>query len=204
MTSAAFVPAPQRATPPLAVLAMGISDRSFTGPAKDGENSTALLSRLLSDAFDAFDRDQDVARASLFRAVALLDAQQVRPAARLKALDLGVLAPWQAKKAVAYIEAHLDTPIPIEELAALARLSRSYFSRAFKATFGCAPQTFIQDRRISQAQTLMLTTDEPLCSVALACGFSDQAHLSRIFRRLAGDSPHAWRRARLAAPHLDA
>lgn len=106
------------------------------------------------------------------------------------------LAPWQAKRSIAHIAAHLDRTIRIGELAALAKISHSYFTRAFKATFGCAPQVFILDSRIAQAKQLMLTTDEPLCEVALACGFSDQSHMSRIFRRLTGDSPNAWRQAK--------
>jgi AraC-like DNA-binding protein len=107
--------------------------------------------------------------------------------------DAAELLPWQAKRSLAHIAAHLDRTIRIGELAELAKISHSYFTRAFKATFGCAPQVFILDRRIAQAKELMLNTDEPLCEVALACGFSDQSHMSRIFRRLTGDSPNAWR-----------
>jgi AraC family transcriptional regulator len=188
MSSAAFASAPQGAPPPALLGRIP----PFNHPANDGDPAAARLGRLLAEAFDAIDHDRDAARQSLTQAFALLDA---RPRAAPKAIDLGVLAPWQAKKAIAHIQAHLDAPIRIADLAALARLSRSYFSRAFKATFGCAPQPYILERRIALAQDLMLTTEEPLCGVALACGFSDQAHLSRIFRRLVRNSPHAWRRA---------
>jgi transcriptional regulator GlxA family with amidase domain len=46
---------------------------------------------------------------------------------------------------------------------------------------------------------LMLTTDSRLCNTAQACGFADQAHFSRIFHRLVGLSPNAWRRAAMSA-----
>jgi AraC family transcriptional regulator len=197
MSSTAHVAMPSVAPPP-AILGFAVSARGLARPAGAADASATLLSQLLCEAFEAFDSDHDAARNSLSRAVALLDTRPARPVAAPP--PAGGLAPWQAKKAQAYIESHLEAPIGIGDLAALARLSRSYFSRAFKTTFGCAPQSFIQDRRIVHAQKLMLTSDEPLCAIALACGFSDQAHLSRIFRRLAGDSPNAWRRAHRDTP----
>ena len=107
-----------------------------------------------------------------------------------------VLAPWQAHRVVAHIDAHLSQNLRLTDLAAIARLSSSYFSRAFKGSFGKAPHAFIIERRIVRAQQAMLAADEPLSQIALACGFADQAHLSRAFRRLTGRTPHAWRRAR--------
>lgn len=107
-----------------------------------------------------------------------------------------VLAPWQARRVAAHIDAHLSQNLRLTDLAAIARLSSSYFSRAFKGSFGQAPHAFIIERRIVRAQQEMLAADEPLSQIAIACGFADQAHLSRAFRRLTGRTPHAWRRAR--------
>ena len=45
----------------------------------------------------------------------------------------------------------------------------------------------------------MLTTDEPLSQIALACGLCDQSHFTRVFRRIVGESPNAWRRRVIAA-----
>jgi len=107
-----------------------------------------------------------------------------------------VLAPWQARRVVDHIDACLSQNLRLADLAAIARLSSSYFSRAFKGSFGKAPHAFIIERRIVRAQQAMLAADEPLSQIAIACGFADQAHLSRAFRRLTGRTPHAWRRAR--------
>jgi AraC-like DNA-binding protein len=41
---------------------------------------------------------------------------------------------------------------------------------------------------------MMLTTTEPLCRIALDCGLCDQSHLTRLFRRVVGTTPNAWRR----------
>jgi AraC-like DNA-binding protein len=80
-------------------------------------------------------------------------------------------------------------------LAAVARLSVSHFSRAFRVSFGQPPHGYVMSRRIEKAKRLILS-NEPmsLAQVALSCGLSDQAHLSRMFRNLVGESPTAWRR----------
>jgi len=46
------------------------------------------------------------------------------------------------------------------------------------------------------AQSLMLAGREPLCAIALRCGLSDQSHFTRVFRRIVGETPYAWRRTR--------
>ena len=84
------------------------------------------------------------------------------------------------------------------DLAALVRLSRFHFSRAFKDTFGDTPHRYVLRRRIEHAQGLMLTTKTTLAEIALECGLVDQAHLGRSFRRIVGETPAAWRRARMA------
>lgn len=173
-----------------------IADLSHKPP---GDAALSVLSQLLTEAVLALDCDREGARRALSRAVALLEAEnEFGPIEE----DRSGLAFWQARKALAHIDEQLEFTIRICDLASLARLSKSYFSRAFKTTFGVSPQKYIVTRRIARAQQIMLTTNEPLCDIARACGFSDQAHLSRLFRRLTGKTPNAWRRARraVAAP----
>lgn len=104
------------------------------------------------------------------------------------------LAPWQSKRVAAYIDAHLGQRIAIQDLAAVSRLSVSYFFRAFRGSFGDAPHAFIVRRRVANAQLRLKEGDEPIAQVALSCGFSDQAHFSRVFARHLGCPPGAWRR----------
>ncbi|THV12671.1 helix-turn-helix domain-containing protein [Rhizobium rhizophilum] len=106
----------------------------------------------------------------------------------------GGLAPWQFRNVEAYVDTHIAAQIRIENLASICRLSVSHFSRAFKVSFGKAPHFYIMTKRIELAQTLMITTHEPLSQIALFCGLSDQAHLSNLFRRCVGTTPQSWRR----------
>ena len=109
----------------------------------------------------------------------------------------GGLAPWQIRRLKAHMDENLDATIHCDQLAQLVRLSVSHFMRVFKESFGCAPHTFLIRRRMERAQGLMLTTADPLGQIALACGLADQSHLTRLFQRWVGESPAAWRRARL-------
>jgi AraC family transcriptional regulator len=108
----------------------------------------------------------------------------------------GGLAPWQVCKVLTHIEAHLGAPITTAELANLVRLSRYYFSRAFRRIFNDSPHAYLMRRRVERAQGLMLTTTTSLAQIAVSCGLADQAHFTRLFRRYAGESPATWRRAR--------
>ncbi|GLR85252.1 helix-turn-helix domain-containing protein [Bradyrhizobium iriomotense] len=107
----------------------------------------------------------------------------------------GRLAPWQERRLKDHIETNLSVSLTTADLARVVNLSPSYFSRAFKKSFGQPPHSYLMARRTIRAQELMLTTDEPLSQIAVACGLVDQSALCRLFRRTVGRNPHAWRRA---------
>jgi AraC family transcriptional regulator len=155
----------------------------------------ATLAELLQTASASLDHDRDAAQQSIESALALLGAadceQECHGAIRVQ----GGLAPWQTARLRSYIEANLRSNIAITELQAITKLSRAHFTRAFKSSFGDTPQIFLIRRRVARAQFLMITTDEALSQIALACGLCDQSHLSRLFRRFVGTTPSVWRRA---------
>jgi AraC-like DNA-binding protein len=171
----------------------------------DGDDVQSALVRLLTSASGYLERDQAAAKRCLDRAASLLESMvpvtagtvaKAEPARLLR----GGLAPWQINRVKAHLDANLAEAVAIEALAALCRLSVSHFARAFKVSFGETPHAHLVRLRLARARTMMLTTDEPLSQVALDCGFADQSHFSRLFRRQEGASPNAWRRARGAAP----
>jgi transcriptional regulator GlxA family with amidase domain len=107
------------------------------------------------------------------------------------------LAPWQVRKVITHIEMNLDMSIRNKDLAALARLSEFHFNVAFRNSVGEPPHEYLIRRRVERAQGLMLSTQRALSDIAVECGMADQAHMTRLSRRIVGDSPAAWRRARI-------
>ena len=103
------------------------------------------------------------------------------------------LAPRLVRRVQQYVNAHLDSSLNVDELAASVGLSVSYFSRAFSRSVGSTPHDYVIRRRVLRAQQLLAETDLGLAQIAVTTGFSDQSHFSRRFRQLAGLSPRAFR-----------
>jgi AraC-like DNA-binding protein len=106
----------------------------------------------------------------------------------------GGLAPWQERRSKELMNSRLEEDISLAELASECRLSRSYFARAFKQTTGEAPHRWLMRRRVETAKRMLLQSDLPLSEIALAVGFADQSHLTKVFSRAVGATPGAWRR----------
>jgi AraC family transcriptional regulator len=73
-------------------------------------------------------------------------------------------------------------------------LSESWFANVFKQTTGKTPLQWQLGRRIELAQKLLSESDLTVADIAAQLGFSDQAHLTKAFRQIAGETPAAWRR----------
>lgn len=164
----------------------------FSDVSSDTSNEISLL---LLKAITCVQLDEAVAIDLVKKASTLLHPIGIVDGERDKErVATGGLAPWQVKRLHRFIEEHIAQPISLDDLAQLVKLSVSYFSTAFKASFGTSPHNYIILRRVEFAKQRMLLSDAPLCEIALDCGLADQAHLSRIFRRVTGTTPSAWRR----------
>jgi AraC family transcriptional regulator len=113
------------------------------------------------------------------------------------------LLPWQVKRVRDYVDADLHGAMSLRAAAAHARLSPGYFSRRFRQSFGVTFSRFVAARRVERARGLLVGGGGKLCEIALACGFSDQAHFTRTFGNLMGCTPGRWRR-QAAASRLSA
>lgn len=142
--------------------------------------------------------DQEAVRKCLTDAATLLESEAPRPGmSSAQTFPPGGLSRWQAKRALAHIEANLGSKMEIRELAQLIGLSMSCFSRAFTRSFGLPPMKYVATRRVERAKVMMTSTGEQLSEIALVCGFTDQPHLTRCFHRIVGTSPGRWRRINL-------
>ncbi len=106
----------------------------------------------------------------------------------------GGLGMCRKQKVEKFIDANLDQRILISGLASLVGLSSSQFQRAFKQSFGETTHMYLIKRRIERAKTIMLSQQLNFAEIALACGFSDQSHMTRLFTRLVGEPPNNWLR----------
>ena len=104
----------------------------------------------------------------------------------------GGLAPHLTRRIADHVEAHLDGPLRLEELARLVGLSAFHLQRSFRASHGVSPHVWLAHRRVARAKTL-LRGRSPIAEVALACGFSSQSHLTRAFKLATGATPAAFR-----------
>lgn len=105
----------------------------------------------------------------------------------------GTLAPWQERRVRTFLETHFHEPVAVADLAEMCDLSRSYFIKAFKESFGRTPYRWLSEYRVARARTLLLG-DLPIAEIAIACGFSDQSHMTRSFTDLVGIAPGQFRR----------
>lgn len=107
----------------------------------------------------------------------------------------GGLAPWQERRAKEMLLADLSGNVTLPDLARACRLSCSHFSQAFRQTVGCPPHQWLLLQRVERSKELILNSDQPLSEIALATGFADQSHFTRVFSRMVKTSPAAWGRA---------
>jgi AraC-like DNA-binding protein len=92
-----------------------------------------------------------------------------------------------------YLRDHYGAPITNQQLARLAHLSVRAFERKFRTSFHLTPQQYLRKLRMRMASRALVYTNQPLASVALNCGFVDQSHFSREFRRHFGRTPRDYR-----------
>jgi AraC family transcriptional regulator len=154
---------------------------------------------LLKRAQDVISIDAQTAAACIERACALVllvaeqDCTSSAASSISASLAPGGLASLQMGAVTAHIEATLERRVRVADMARIAGLNVTLFTRAFRASFGQSPRAYIVQRRLNRAMEMMLSTREPLSQIAVACGFCDQSHFSRHFHNRFGITPHVWR-----------
>ena len=106
----------------------------------------------------------------------------------------GRLAPWQVRRTTDYIHQHVAENIELADLAAISKLSTFHFCRMFKNSVGQSPHRYQIKLRVDRARQLLVCTDMGLDEVAVACGYSSQQALARVFRQEVGYGLGQYRR----------
>jgi AraC-like DNA-binding protein len=162
----------------------------------------AAFLRLLRFTLDEIDRDPRLLEASLIAAswedlllttlLARLPGVPDPPSAQRD------LAPWQVRRAEAWLEAHVAEPITMEDLAAGVGISLRTIQHAFRRTRQCTPRQFLRQRRLELAHQRLREAPigATVTGIALECGFGHFGDFARDYKRRYGESPSATLRRR--------
>ncbi len=97
------------------------------------------------------------------------------------------------QKIITYVDTELCADLSLKALSERLSVNASYLSTLFKKEMGMSLTDFVNHRRISHAQKLLISTEMPIKSVALKCGIPDVYYFSRLFKRITGTTPKAYR-----------
>lgn len=103
------------------------------------------------------------------------------------------LSQQKLQQVIDYIDHRLSEKIRLVDLAKVANMSQYYFCSLFKQSLGISPYQYIIGQRIELAKKLLKQQELPIVDVALKCGFSNQNHLNKQFRKRTGITPLAYR-----------
>lgn len=106
----------------------------------------------------------------------------------------GGLSKHQLRRVIEFIEENMENNLSLMDLSSAACLNPVYFGRQFKRTTHMSPHQFVLQRRVDRAKRLLTLTAQPISEVAAACGFCNQEHLHRVFRKQCGTTPGTYRK----------
>src|SRR4029450_563997 len=98
-------------------------------------------------------------------------------------------------RTIVYILAHLEHPLSLTELAAVAQMSPAHFARLFKGATGQTPHQYVIRCRIERAQHWLRETTLPLHEIGARVGYADHSHFTALFRQSVATTPKAYRDA---------
>ncbi len=130
------------------------------------------------------------------RSLALLQLVLARPELRWQTQAV----PEGIRRATQHIHAALGAPLTLPELACLAGLSVSAFTRHFRRCHGVAPTRYIMQGRVREAARLLAQTGATIEEIAERTGFPNRAYFSRVFAQLTGEPPAHFRRIHATEP----
>lgn len=156
-------------------------------PLHSADPRLELVARNIHDELLAADELTPLALEGLARELVALLLRQDRPprvGARL------------AEECAARLRERFRAPLRLDMLARELGCERTALARAFRARFRRSMGEYVRTLRVAEVQRRLARGEAPLAALAVDCGFADQSHCTRVFRRLTGTTPAAWARAR--------
>ena len=90
--------------------------------------------------------------------------------------------------------ATIAVQVSIRAMAQSCSLSLGSFHRQFRDMYLCTPHTYVRQLRVRMSCHALVFSRRPIAAVAAECGFSDQSHFTKEFRRIMGETPRSYRR----------
>lgn len=101
--------------------------------------------------------------------------------------------------ALHFMEEHFHENVSRDDVADIACLSPSHFSRIIKQTFGHSFTELLSGMRVEKACELLIHTEKSLSQICFECGFGDQSYFTKVFKKRTGQTPAEYRRVRTAS-----
>lgn len=105
------------------------------------------------------------------------------------------MLPIGVRGAVQIIEANIEDPFRVSEIAQLVGISQRQLERRFNRHFGCSVARFSQLLRLQHARVLLVSTKLSISEISMASGFNTQSHFNLVFKKCFGRNPGAYRTA---------
>jgi AraC-like DNA-binding protein len=190
-----------RVTPPFDFLHLHVGNRFLweegLAPDEDDiapDDEPALFRDTLAEALGRSLLDEHVHRSQPEYARVVAKAIVMRAIGRRPAKRrCWALPKWRMKQLEQYLAVNIDKRIRLDDMAAVAGLSKMHFAAQFRAATGFRPREYLLFKRIERARVVMAATEMSLVEVAFSVGFNCQAHFSTVFKRFTGKSPAQWK-----------
>ena len=101
---------------------------------------------------------------------------------------------WLSERVKEFVDNHLTESYTLEQMANEFQVSVSYLSHSFKRATGHSVMQYMTQRRIGEAQTLLVTTTQPIKQIAQRMGYTDLSYFTRVFTHNVGMSPRKYRK----------
>lgn len=158
------------------------------------------LSQLLTDLAGELangEAGQEIIVAALIEQVAIHLLRRHSKMRRSDELELSRvgLIDRRIRRAVEFMQTHLDQDLPLKEIAAASYLSPYHFARLFKKLTGTSPHAYLASLRAARARSLLAETDLSVNEISSRVGYASPSHFSKAFSQATGLTPRAFRAA---------
>jgi len=178
-------------------LVSGGSAPTFNGIAIDGDNRLSQLLIDLAEEIATEEAGKEIVISALTEQIAvhlLRRHSKMRRSDELELSRVGLID-RRIRRAVEFMQTHLDQDLPLKEIAAASYLSPYHFARLFKKLTGTAPHAYLAGLRTARAKSLLTETDLSISQISSRVGYASPSHFTKAFRQAMGLTPRAFRAA---------